>query len=306
MSTWTGTKRVIRYGVLSLFRNGFVSLSAVFIMTITLFVGVTLIFLGAALDSVLTDLTTKVDVTVYMQTDATDDQVKVLQQSLQALPEVATVTYVSRDQALQDFEQRHKDDQLTLQALQSLPDNPLGASLEVRAKKTDQYASIASFLDQLQNGNTNTGIDRVNYAQNQVAIERLSYIIDTSRKVGFAVAIILVCASLLIAFNTIRLAIYIARDEISVMNLVGASHWFVRGPFVVSGLLYGLLSSIIVIAILFPLTMWLGVPSQNFFGSFNVYTYFVGSFFKIFCSLFLGGAALGSISSYLAVRRYLS
>lgn len=302
---WTSTKRVVRYGLLGFFRNGFVSLSAVLIMTITLFVGALLVILGAALDSVLTDLTSKVDVTVYMQTDASDDQVQAVKHSLEALPEVASVTYVSRDQALQDFEARHKDDQLTLQALQSLPDNPLGSSLEVRAKKTDQYASIAAFLDKQQSSNTDSGIDRVNFSQNQVAIDRLTYIIDTSHKVGLAIAIILAIASLLIAFNTIRLAIYIARDEISVMNLVGASHWFVRGPFVVSGLFYGLISSIIVMAILYPLTIWLGGPSQQFFGTFNVFTYFSASFFKIFGLLIVLGAGLGSLSSYLAVRRYL-
>ena len=303
---WTNAKRVMRYGLLGFFRNGFVSLSAVLIMTITLFVGAVLIITGAALDSVLTDLTNKVDITVYMQTDATDDQVQTIQKSLQTLPEVASVTLMTRDQALQEFELRHKDDQLTLQALQSLPDNPLGASLEIRAKKTAQYATIANFLDQEQSAQPDSGIDRVNFSQNQVAIDRLTYIIDTSRKVGLAIAIILAIASLLIAFNTIRLAIYIARDEISVMNIVGASHWFVRGPFIVSGLLYGLLSGIIVLIILYPLTAWLGAPSQAFFGSFNVLTYFYGSFFKLFGMLMLSGAVLGSLSSYLAVRRYLS
>ena len=302
---WTNVRRVARYGLLAFFRNGFVSLSAVLIMTITLFVGAVLVITGAALDSVLTDLTNKVDITVYMQTDATDNQIQSIQKSLQTLPEVASITLMSRDQALQEFESRHKDDQLTLQALQSLPDNPLGASLEIRAKKTAQYATIANFLDQEQSVQADSGIDRVNFSQNQVAIDRLTYIIDTSRKVGLAIAIILAIASLLIAFNTIRLAIYITRDEISVMNLVGASHWFVRGPFVVSGLLYGILSSVIVIAILYPLCLWLGASSQAFFGSFNVLTYFYNSFLKLFGILILSGTILGSLSSYLAVRRYL-
>lgn len=306
MTFWITTKRITRYGLLGFFRNGFVSLSAVFIMTITLFVAAVLIISGAALNSVLKDLTTKVDVTVYMQTTATDDQIKSLQDSLKTLPQVASVNYISREDALAAFQDRHKNDQLTLQALQSLPDNPLGASLEVRAKDTNQYAAISKYLDEQQAAaGNNSGIDRVNFSQNQVAINRLTYIIEASKKIGLTVAIILGIASLLIAFNTIRLAIYIARDEISVMNLVGASHWFVRGPFVIAGLLYGVLSSVIVLIALYPLTLWFGPASQQFFGTFNIFNYFTSSFLMISLILIGSGALLGSLSSFLAVRRYL-
>jgi cell division transport system permease protein len=181
----------------------------------------------------------------------------------------------------------------------------LGASLEIRAKDPSQYAAISKFLEEQQASQNPSGIDRVNFSQNQVAIDRLSYIIQASKKIGLTIAIILGVASLLIAFNTIRLAIYIARDEISVMNLVGASHWFVRGPFVVSGLLYGVLSSILVLMVLYPLTLWLGPASEAFFGTFNVSAYFMQSFLKLAGFLIGSGALLGSLSSYLAVRRYL-
>ena len=104
-------------------------------------------------------------------------------------------------------------------------------------------------------------IDTVNFSQNKTAIDRLTGIIDTSRTLGFAVAIILGLSSLLIAFNTIRLAIYTARDEIEVINLVGASHWYVRGPFVIAGILYGVVSGLIVLVLLYPITLYLGPGS---------------------------------------------
>jgi len=109
----------------------------------------------------------------------------------------------------------------------------------------------------------------------------------------------------LIAFNTIRLAIYTSRDEIGVMNLVGAGHWYVRGPFVIAGILYGLISGIVVLLVLYPATAWLGPASERFFGSFNVFDYFVGNFATLMLSVLALGISLGAISSYLAVRRYL-
>ena len=307
MSVWNTTKRVARYGFIGFLRNGFVSFSAVLVMTITLFVLAALLIGNAALSATLADLTNQVDVTVYFTPDATTDQIQTLQTDVQALPEVESVTYVSADQALSDFQQRHADDQLTLQALSELTGNPLGAELEVRAKDPSQYAAIAQYLEAQQSQNTTLGpvIDKVDYEQNEVAIQRLSAIIQTSKEIGIAIAIILGLASVLIAFNTIRLAIYTARDEITVMNLVGASHWYVRGPFVVAGILYGLISGLIVMLLLYPITAALGPGSEEFLGNFNVFTYFTGSFAFLLVAIMGSGIILGALSSYLAIRRYL-
>ncbi len=306
MSFWVNTKRVARYGLIGFVRNGFISLSAVLIMTITLFVVAALIISGAALSSTLKQLTEKVDVTVYFQPTATEAQITDLQRSLEALPEVADVVYITRDQALADFRERHKGDQLTLQALDELGGNPLGASLEVRAKQTSQYESIDKFLKSKQQAEgASSSIDKVNFVQNKTAIDRLTNIIQTSRNLGIAIALVLGASSLLIAFNTIRLAIYTSRDEIGVMNIVGAGHWYVRGPFMIAGVLYGLVSALIVLLLLYPLTAWIGPASQVFFGSFNVFSYFLSAFPILFLIIVGSGVGLGALSSYLAVRRYL-
>jgi len=307
MSFWTTTKRVARYGFIGFLRNGFVSFSAILVMTITLFVIATLLISNAALSATLADLQGQVEVTVYFTPDATVDQVQTLQTDLQALPEVQSVAYVSADQALADFQQRHANDQLTLQALNELTGNPLGAELQVRAKDPSQYSAIAQYLEaqQSQNAAVGSAIDKVDYQQNQTAITRLTAIIQTSKEIGIAVAIILGLASILIAFNTIRLAIYTARDEITVMNLVGASHWYVSGPFVIAGILYGIISALVVLLLLYPITAALGPGSQQFLGTFNVFTYFIGSSGFLLLIIMGSGIVLGAISSYLAIRRYL-
>ena len=307
MTLWLTTKRIARYGLIGFFRNGFVSLAAILIMSITLFIVAMLLVGSAALSNTLTQLTGNVDISVYFVTTAPEDRIKQVKTATEALPEVASVTYITRDEALQQFKDRHQNDQLTLQALDELSDNPLGAALSIRAKRTDQYASIATFLQTAPGVGTGSDniIDKVNFSQNQTAIERLSNIINTSRTLGIAIAIIFGVASVLIAFNTIRLAIYTSRDEIGVMRLVGAGAWYVRGPFVVAGVLYGVVAAVVVLVLMYPITLYLAGPSQRFFGTFNTFTYFTHSFGIIFAVVMGMGIGLGAISSFLAVRRYL-
>jgi cell division transport system permease protein len=304
---WLSMKRVTRYGIAGFVRNGFISLAAVLIMTITLFVAAGLMMSAAALNSTLTQLTEKVDVTVYFTPTASLDQITSIQNSLKALPEVASIKYVSREDALAEFRERHKNDQLTLQALDELGENPLGASLEIRAKETSQYESIATYLEDQAASQTGsaTFIDKVNFFQNKTAIDRLTNIIQTSQRLGIAITIVLAISSVLIAFNTIRLAIYTARDEIGVMNLVGAGHWYVRGPFMVAGVLYGVVSAVVVLILLYPITIWLGPGSERFLGTFNLFTYYTEAFPMIFLTLMGAGIGIGALSSFLAVRRYL-
>src|SRR3989344_4697127 len=174
MSLWVNVKRVARYGFIGFVRNGFVSLAAVLIMTITLFVVAGLIIAGAALSSTLKQVTEKVDVTVYFTTEASEEQITEIQRSIEMDPSVAFVRYVSREEALAVSRERHQNDQLTLQALDELGENPLGASLEIRAKETSQYESITKFLEsQQESEGVARSIDKINFYQNKTAIDRL-------------------------------------------------------------------------------------------------------------------------------------
>lgn len=314
MALWTNVKRVARYGIAGFIRNGFVSLAAVLVTTLMMFVLANVILSNAAMKSTLQELSNEVDVSVYFTTDASDAQIQDVQQALKALPEVDSVTLISRDQAIADFKARHANDQLTIQALDELGDNPFGASLEVRAKETSQYEGIANYLKSQQENGTDAGkaIDKVNFNQNKAAIDRLSAIIATSERNALAKMLLLGLCSVLIVFNTIRLAIYTSRDEIGVMNLVGAGRWYVRGPFMIAGVLYGVISGVVVLLLLYPILLFYPVlvgldpTSELLFSSFNSFTYYTDHFILFFFSLMATGIALGAISSLLAVRRYLS
>jgi len=118
-------------------------------------------------------------------------------------------------------------------------------------------------------------------------------------------ALVLAFIAVLVAFNTIRLAIYTMREEIGIMRLVGATQWFIRGPFLVSGMMYGFLASALTTLIFFPLT-WLTAPKLSvLIPDFDLFRYFVANFMEFFAVMFVCGVALGVLSSFIAIRRYL-
>lgn len=296
----------MRSGFVGFWRNAFVSLASIFVMTVTLFVIGSMLFVNEILEKALSQIQDKVDVNVYFATDAVPDEIMALKKSLEAMPEVKEVSYVSREEALQQFQERHGDDEPTIQALDELGENPLGATLRVRTKETSQYESVANFLDeQSRIQPTDHGfIDHVNYAQNKNAIDRLTTIINTIEKGSMVTTILLVAASILITFNTIRLAIYTSREEITVMRLVGAGNMFIRGPFILQGMMYGVIAGIVTLLLFYPITLWLGEGTKNFF-ELDIFAYYVQNFGQVFLTIVGSGILLGMTSSLLAITRYL-
>ena len=298
----TATKRIIRSGFIGFWRNAYVSIASIFVMMIALFVIGTAIFVDQLLVASLQNIQSRVDINVYFTTEAPVEDILTLQGELETLPEVAGVTFTSRDQALAQYRERNRNEAAAIQALEELDENPLGASLAVQAVETGQYEQIARFIDeQEQFANI---ISAMNFADNREAIERLTMIINGVENATFLVMVILVVAAVLITFNTIRLAIYTTRDEIAVMRLVGASNTYIRGPFMLQGMMYGVIAGVLALAILYPMSMWLGPRTESFF-EFNLYEYFMTDLLMI-TSVVIGiGVVMGLTSSMLAVARYL-
>ncbi|MFH0988023.1 MAG: permease-like cell division protein FtsX, partial [Parcubacteria group bacterium] len=250
----------------------------------------------------------KVDINVYFVNSASEQDILAMKKNLEQLPEVAPpVIYVSREEALEAFRTRHQNDEFTIQALDELGENPLGATLNIKAKDPSQYETIAQFLQNkstLSSGGASI-IDKVNYYQNKEAIDRLTQIINSANRLGLVLTVFLIIISVLITFNTLRLVIYMSRDEISVMRLVGASQAYIRGPFFIDGAIYGFVSAILTLIIFYPLTLWLGGVTEDFFVGLNIFHYYTANFGQIFALIVGSGVVIGSVSSYLAVRKYL-
>jgi len=303
---WINFKRIVHSGFTNFWRNGIVSLSAVLIMFITLFIISISLFSSALLQHTLNSLQDKVDVNINMLTTANEQDILNLKTSLEKLPQVEKIEYVSRDQALETYRERHKDDARILSALDELDENPLGGALNVRAKDPKYYDSIQTFLNQNQPaGGQNTIVENVNFAQKKQAIDRLNAIIDAGKQFGVVITIIFVLLSILITLNTIRLAIFISKDEIHLMNMVGANHGYISGPFVVTGALYGIISAVFVLISLYPITYFIGPRIAPVFFDMNLFSYYVSNFGQMFLIIFFSGIVIGSISSFLAINRYL-
>lgn len=303
---WTSVRRVFRAGLINVWRNSFVSLASIFVMTMTVITIGALMFLSALIGQFVTYVQDKVDVNVYFVTTADENAILDLKSTLEKLPDVAYVEYTTRDEALQQFRERHQDDQLTVQALDELGDNPFGAALSVKAKEPSQYEGIAQYLNErMQSEQGAPFIETVNYAQNKAVIDQLTNVTTYVERFGLVVTLVFALASVLITFNTIRLAIFTAREEISVMRLVGATNMYIRGPFVVEGTLYGVVAGVIALIIFFPLSFALKGASQAMFNA-DIFAYYVSHLWLFILVLVVAGAVLGAVSSFLAVRKYLS
>jgi len=302
---WIKVKRVLKSGFVNFWRNGWISLATILIMVITLFTIGSLIFARAILGSMISQIQDKVDITIYFKTDAQEQNITALKTEIGKLSEVKSVEYVSAEKALADFKERHKDNAMITQSLDELGSNPLGAMLNIKAREPSQYEAVAKFLNDQANSDANSVIDKINYFQNKLVIDRLTKILDSAKKLGAVLSIVLIVISVLITFNTLRLAIYVSREEIGVMRLVGASGKFISGPFMVEGIMYGVISAVITMVLFYPICYWLGSVTESFFSSVNIFHYYIANFGQIFLILLFTGVVLGTLSSLIAIRRYL-
>jgi cell division transport system permease protein len=314
---FTSLKRITRTGFVNFWRNGFLSFAAVVVITLSLSVFGAMIFVSAFGRTLIADVKDKVDINVYFTQAAPEENILALKAEVEALPEVSRVEYISRNKVLEQFKEKWKDNALIMQGLDEIGSNPFSAVLNIKAKNPGQYGSIAEFLankDTILEDDTAL-IEKVNYQQNKLIIDRLGRIIPAIEKAGAVTAAILIIVAIIVVFNTIRLIIYTAREEISVMKLVGASNMYVRGPLVVSGIMYGVASGVITLVLMAVVAYWGDVIVLRFAGvqiasDFEIVVnvlsrYFVQNFTQIFVLILGTGVILGGLSSYIAARRYL-
>lgn len=279
-----------------------ISVATLTVMLLALLVFSSLIVFNVVANSVLNSIQEKIDISVYFKNTAPEDEILRIKQSLEGLAEVKNVDYVSRDRALEIFKERHSDDPNITQAVNELETNPLPASLNIKAKDPDKYSIIASYLN---NDSLKDYVDKVSYAQNQVVIDRLASIINVSRQAGVGLTFILAIVAILVVFNTILLAIYSNRESIEIMRLVGASSMFIRGPYIVEGIIYGTISAVLCMSVMFPIIYFISPSVVKLLPDMNLLNYFTSHFFQLFGYQLLFGIGIGIISSSIAIRRYL-
>ena len=295
--------RAIKTGIVNYWRNVWLSATATLIMIVTLTILTVIMLLFSLTSFAVNNVQERVDISVYFQNQISEEQILVIKSDLEKLPEIGSVTYISSAQALELFKQRHANDPLIQESLSQLTENPLPPTLQVKAKELEQYPYI---VNELNKSEYQQFIKDVNFEDNRVVIERLSRILDIVKKAGVTLAIIFAVIAILVIFNTIRLTIYNRREEVEIMRLVGATNWYIRWPFIIESMLYGVVATIVTMFLTIPVYQYI-IPRMNTYLGVDPGTQGVVHFglpvlflIQLFVALFLG-----ILSSMIAIRRYL-
>jgi len=295
-------KRLFKTSWLNFKRNWGLSLATIFILVMTVSLITSLFLVREVSQFLISQFEERVDISIYFKEDSPEEEILKTKDELSKMSEVKDVEYISREMALEKFTKRYRENPLLMASLEEIGANPFLASLNIRAWKPEQYKTLVNFLETAAFRNL---IEKVDYYQRKPVIERLSLIVSTANKVGVGISVILVIIAFVVAFNTIRLAIFSQREEISIMRLVGASNWFIRGPFLMQGIICGVFATLITLFISF-LTSWLISPKlENFLLGFNFAIFFLSNFWILLFIQLLTSIGIGIISSLIAMRKYL-
>lgn len=296
--------RMMKFGVQNFGRNVWLSVVTILIVVLNVFLMSMVSGLNVIGQQTLSAVRQKVSLSVYFTPTTSEQRVEEVRQDFLKRADVQSIRLVSRAEHLDELKKAKGS--VISDAVAALGDNPLGAGLVINAKSLDNYGAIGQALkaDQYSTIIENTGND---FAMNQDVISKLSLIVRRVQTATYWLTALFAGIAVLMVFNTIRVAIYSQREEIGIMKLVGASDAFIRGPFVVTSLLYGVIAGIVVTLILVPLLGIINPKLDTFFAGYdiNVLGYVRAHLWAILGLEVAAGCVLSAISSFFAIGRYL-
>jgi cell division transport system permease protein len=284
-------------------RNFLMGFTAITTVAITLFIVGFFAVLVFDIQGIINSIKGQVELAVYLQDNISGQLREYLEDEISSWEETSSIRYVSKEQALERFKEQNEGSDI----LKEIQGNPLPASFEITMNDPEKVGLVAlRFMN--KEGGYIEGVDDVVYGQTYVnKLFSITAIIGT---VAFLIIIVLLLATVVLIFNTIRLSIYARRKEIEVMKLVGATNWFVRMPFLFEGFFEGFLGSIIAVALLYLLGNFLLIRGEMvivetmrikelaILGSGHIIIY-------IYIGIIILGGLLGIISSAIALRRFV-
>lgn len=284
-------------------REKMLSLATVFIFILAISLFTSLFLLGKISLSIISTIQDRVDISVYFVSDMEEDEILKFKEEIEKIPEVKKVEYVSKEDALKKFTVRHRDDSPLLESLDEIGANPFFASLNIRAWQANQYAGISQFLNSSSVGKS---IDKIDYLQKKSIIDKFSSAVSDIKKAGIVISLILALLAVFISVNHVRLAIYGSKEEIKTMKLVGASDWFIKGPFVIQAVVSGIIAAAAVFLLFSAGAFFLTPKIIKFAPELDLYEHFFGNFKILILIQFAAGLSLGITASLIAVRKYLN
>ncbi len=300
---FTTLTRVFKFALKDFWRNLGLSLMTISILILTYLSLNLLVVVNFFTDAAIHVIENRVDISVYFGPSVSDDRILGVRGELTSLPEVKEVEFISRDQALAQFKTTHADQPAILAALQEVGDNPLGAVLVVKAKDAASYGPILQALD---SPSIKSLVTDKTVEDHRALIEKLTSVTNKVQRAALALSLVFALISLLIVFNTIRVSIYIHREEIAIMRLVGASSNFVRVPFLIEAVLFNLISLGVVAALVFPALGVIEPSARAFFNAdVAIGAYYRMHWLEIFGYQFGAVTFLSFVATALSMRRYL-
>ena|SRR3989344_1054623 len=297
-------KRVLNLAFTDFYRNRGTSIAAIFVLTVTTLIITGLFVIGGTSSFLVDRLKEKIDITAYFK-DGTSDQdiMNVKDQILKNSPDIKNVEYVSKDDALNQFNERHQGNDVFARALLEVGGNPFLPSLNITTSGDQkEYQQIS---DILQSDQFSDLIQKVDFSEKKDTIEKVFSITSSITKFGVALGILLVLIAVAVVFNTIKLVIDNSKDEITTMRIVGASNWFLRAPFILQGAIFGAIAFMISFLLAFLFSYSLSVGISVVLPGFNLSYYFASNLWLIIPIQLLCSIGLGAGSSYFVVKKYL-
>lgn len=297
--------RVIKTGFVNFWRNLWLSAAATMVVVITLVIFCVLALLFGVTKYSVEAIKDRVDVSVYFKAGTPETRINDLRQELRNNPKIRESQYVSAEQALANFKDKHVNDPLILESLVELADNPLPATIQIKATVLEDYPEIAR---QLNEGPFKNDISKVNFEDNRLLIERLGKVLRVIVSAGIVLVSVFSLIAVLVIFNTITLTIYNRREEVEIMRLVGATNWYIRGPFIIEATLYSLVATAITTTLVAALYAKLVPAATEFLTGTAAADLLQSRFFSVPVvgfALLIIALTLSIFSSSLAIRRYL-
>ncbi len=297
--------RIFKTGFRNIFRNAWLSTAATAIMVVTLLVVTFFGFSAIFVNNQLAEVKSKIDLSLFISDEATQDDIKELQAKLIAHPDVKSVEYVSKEDALAKLAASSADGQKLAESAKEIG-NPLPASFEVKVKDLDNIQQSNASIKKLDEAKiiSESSLDKRD-ENRQGIVENIIKISSGVARVGAVLSFMFLAIALLVIFNTIRMAIFTRREEIEIMRLVGATNWFIRGPFIVEGSLYGVFGGSVALLLLIPISRAIGPFITQRLNAGAAIDYFTTHFGLAVMMIYSLGIFIGAVSSWFAISRYL-
>jgi len=295
-------QKALNLSISNLWRNKILSLATIFVIATILFIFNIILAINFITNDALENLNQKVDLVVYLQESTTLSQANQISEQLNSIEGVINVEYTSKDQALQQIEKTHPD--ITTAFKKYSLGNPLPASLNITTTHPSYHLQIAEFLEQDQFQAYLSSIISNDTNGNSAILTSVSRnllsVTNFANQLIFWLILIFLIGGALIILNAIQITIFNRKKEVEVMKLVGASYWFIRLPFIIESIIYGICAVIVSFVMLAVLAKSMNIEQTSLF---DFYTNI--EFYKIFLSEIIITMLLSIFAAMIAVHEYL-